>query len=51
MQLQTNKNIANGVIIKIAFLKFLEKAYKIRATTVFLIFAKLIIDHPLLDLT
>lgn len=37
---------------KTAFLKFLEKAYKIRATTVFPAFAKLIIiDHLLLNLT
>ena len=50
-QLQTHKNTADGVTTRTAFLKFLEKAYKIRATTVFPAFAKLIIDHPSLDLT
>lgn len=50
-QLQTHKNTADGVTTRTAFLKFLEKAYKIRATTVFPAFAKLIIDYPLLDLT
>lgn len=50
-QLQTHKNTADGVSTRTAFLKFFEKAYKIRATTVFPAFVRLIVEHPSLDLT
>lgn len=50
-QLQTHKNTADSVSTRTAFLKFFEKAYKIRATTVFPAFARLIVEHPSLDLT
>lgn len=50
MQLQIHKNTAEGINIRITFLKLFEKTYKIRATIVFSTFARLIVKHFSLDL-
>lgn len=51
MQLQIYKTISNNICTKIVFVKFLKNIYKIKTTTIFFPFIRLIIKHFLLNLT
>lgn len=49
MQLQIYKHTTDSISTRTAFFKFFKEAYKIRVTIVVSAFARLIIEHFLLD--